>query len=111
MKTTKANAPQGPITPVQTGINMAQMTTAANNYLDSLVEEGKFTREEVDAAWEKAKKMANDNKKKDPGVRVTYAYITSLFNSILGVGKQPNRTNASVLKVNAAARLTASVRK
>lgn len=104
---TKANAPQGPITPVQTGIGMASMTTAAdsNNYMDSLVDEGKFTRDEVDAAWAKAKKMANENKKKDPGIRMTYAYTTSLFNSILGVGKQPNRSNASVMKVNAAARL------
>lgn len=77
---------------------------ADNNYLDSLVDSGQFTREEVDKAWAQAKQQANANKKKNPGIVMTYAYTTSLFNAILGVGKQPERAS---VQLNAATRLKA----
>lgn len=77
---------------------------ADNNYLKSLVDSGQFTQQEVDDAWAKAKKQANANKAKDPGIVMTYAYTTSLFNKILGVGKQPQQAS---VQINAAARLKA----
>lgn len=100
----KANSLQGPITPVQTGINMGQMTTADNNYLDSLVDSGQFTREEVDQAWEAAKKTASANAKKNPNIVPSYAYTTSIFQSKLGI--KPNKAEAA-MQINAAARLKA----
>lgn len=98
----KAYSPQGPITPVQTGINMGQMTTADNNYLDSLVESGQFTRAEVDRAWAAAKKKADANAKANPKIVPSYAYTTAIFQSELGI-----KAEASV-KIKAAQRLVAS---
>jgi hypothetical protein len=98
----RANSLQGPITPVQTGINMGQMTTADNNYLDSLVDSGQFTREEVNDAWEDAKKTADANAKKNPNIVPSYAYTTSIFQSKLGI--KPNKAEATV-QINAATRL------
>jgi hypothetical protein len=68
-------------------------------YLDSLVESGQFTREEVDKAWQQAKETADKNAKANPNIVPSYAYTTAIFQSILGI-----RKNAAV-EIKAFARL------
>ena len=82
--------------------NGFELNAKDNAYLDSLVDSGKFTREEVDNAWKRAGEIANENKAKDPDIVVTYAYITSIFQSELGI------KSGAGFEVGAAARLRAA---
>jgi hypothetical protein len=74
---------------------------AGNAYHESLVDSGQFTQEQVDTAWEKARKIANDNAEENPNIVPSYAYTTSIFQSLLGI-KQKATT------IRAAQRLTAA---
>jgi hypothetical protein len=73
-----------------------------NAYLDSLVNSGKFTREEVDDAWAKAKETANKNAKENPNIVPSYAYTTAIFQSILGIKQK------AAVQIRAFARLMAA---
>jgi hypothetical protein len=77
---------------------------ADNNYLDSLVESGKFTREEVDNAWSQAKKQATKQADANPNIVPSYAYTTAIFQDILGIKQK-------AMKIGAAARLRATDKK
>lgn len=88
------------------GFTTKQVIGSDNPYLKSLVDSGKFTQDEVDAAWAKAKRTATANAKANPNIVPSYAYTTAIFQSILGIKK---RTEACVkVKVNAATRLVAA---
>lgn len=97
-----AYSPQGPniqhSTPGAPG-NGFEMNANDNAYLDSLVDSGQFTREEVDKAWAEAKKIADDNAKENPNIVPSYAYTTSIFQSQLGIKAEAG------FEVGAAARL------
>lgn len=80
--------------------NMTTTVNAGENaYLESLVDSGKFSRAEVDQAWEKAKKIANDEAAKNPKIVPSYAYTTAIFQNLLGIKKTAS------FRLNAAARL------
>lgn len=82
-------------------------------YMDSLVDSGKFTRDEVDQAWEKAGKIANANKAKDNDIVVSYAYITTIFQGLLGIKNTENAgtgTFGPALPVGASFKLKAAAR-
>jgi hypothetical protein len=99
-----ASAWRAVLNATNTGDNKMTQTLVAkdNAYLDSLVESGQFTREEVDKAWAEAKKVANENKAKDPDIVITYAYTTSIFQDLLGIKQK-------AFKINAAARLRSAL--
>ena len=80
----KAYAPQPNVSWGQT----SELHGADNAYLDKLVSDGKFTREEVDNAWAEAKKTADKNAKDNPNIVPSYAYTTAIFQSLLGIKKQ-----------------------
>jgi len=73
----------------------------SNAYLNSLVDSGKFTREEVDKAWNEAKETASKNAKDNPNIVPSYAYTTAIFQSILGIKKE------AAVQIKAFARLMA----
>lgn len=93
----KGYAPQPDVSWGQT----SELHGSDNAYLDSLVSSGRFTREEVDNAWAKAKETANKNAKANPNIVPSYAYTTAIFQSILGI-----KEKASV-EIRAFARLAA----
>lgn len=103
----------------QPGSSMGQVSkgwpTVAqdNNYLDSLVESGQFTREEVDNAWAAAKKKANEAADENPNIVPSYAYTTAIFQDILGIKNRdpssPPATTAA-LKIKASIRLSAATK-
>ena len=93
----KGYAPQPNVSWGQT----SELHGASNAYLDSLVDSGKFTREEVDNAWAKAKETATKNAKENPNIVPSYAYTTAIFQSILGIKKE------AAVQIRAFARLAA----
>lgn len=87
------------------GFTPKQVIGGDNAYLKSLVDSGKFTQQEVDDGWEKAKKVATKNADANPNIVPSYAYTTAIFQDLMGI-KKADKTEARV-KVNAAARLAA----
>lgn len=84
---------------------------ADNNYLDSLVETGQFTRKQVDEAWAAAKKKATEAADENPNIVPSYAYTTSIFQDLLGIkDRNPDEPpmETAALKIMAAHRLLAS---
>lgn len=54
-------------------------------YIRKLVEEGKGTLPELEKKWKEAGDIANENAAKDPDIVNSYAYITSIFQNLIGV--------------------------
>lgn len=71
-----------------------------NDYHQSLADSGQFTEEQVAEAWEKAKRIANDNVEQNPDIVPSYAYTTSIMQNLLGIKKTAS--------VHAAQRLVAA---
>lgn len=84
--------------------NPKQVIGSENAYLESLVESGQFTQEQVDKAWAKAKKIAGDNAEANPNIVPSYAYTTSIFQNLLGIKKVAH----AMMKVRAHQRLMAA---
>jgi hypothetical protein len=68
--------------------NPTQIIGGENAYHQSLIETGQFTEEQVHEAWEKAKRIASDNAEENPNIVPSYAYTTSIFQSLLGIKEQ-----------------------
>jgi hypothetical protein len=60
------------------------MVEADTAYIDSLVEKG-HDRQELEAQWEKAKKLANEAAKDNPNIQPSYAYTTGIFQHLIGI--------------------------
>lgn len=61
---------------------------ASTSYIDKLASEGKYgSKEELEAKWEEAKKIANKNAKENPKIVESYAYTTAIFQDLIGVKK------------------------
>ncbi len=88
-------------------INEASLVVKASNpYMDELVNSGKFTRQEVDQAWDKAKKIANKNAKENPAIVQSYAYTTGIFKKLLGASIS-TKTSSKPFQLKAYTRLKA----
>lgn len=65
-----------------------------SNYIKKLVKEGKGTKADLEHKWDTAKEAAAKQGRKED-----YAYITGIFNHIIGASTEP-------MKIEAAQRLS-----
>lgn len=67
-------------------------------YIEKLAKQGKYgTLDELEAKWKEAGDIANAEGAKDPDIVVSYAYITSIFQNLVGIKASQASVVAAVL--------------